>query len=642
MLQVLIEMGPWSADRVAFSMYQRIEKQKIKTPHERHYILLCLVNTALLEVHAICEQNFRKFKNNHKECVEKHSSPKVLRLLEVLRLFKPDDTSSKNDTIKRISSELDQMDFQKLSRILETKCHSVEQAVEKQQLESRSIVENLDSIIKPEFQAKLNAENAQQNIGESENKTLNNKLKKTEDIKTTSSNTHGHHHSGTHHNRPKRRPFRRHNRDHNDGADTLCSIIFCNTNYTARVLFELLAEMSRHDPDLKFIKCQFTTDRVADPITEPKEAESEHRRQEEVLKRFRMHDCNVLIGTSVLEEGIDVPKCNLVVRWDPPTTYRSYVQCKGRARAVPAYHVVLVASETDILKTTNEQLSDKSHRLLCTLSEDQDKCLTDSEKSDKEEDGEENKINGISTKQKFVYGSSKGTIKILNPEVITNKHPSKQTTKGSDIVLKEIEDVPLAIKDANEIVETNVEENNKVAELNSSREKESTSNCGNDSIGAMSSSDDNDLENSVIKSNDDYKVYDLNSIAEKDQTSRKTANNKKINATEEIMERSCENYKVFDLNKIMDEVSNIKETNVVENEDHGNETSPKKDSDLKNDTVTEKEAKYFQCLLEDKVVEPEEKVLSNEEESIKFCKMIKTTDDIVKQMAEYREIEKVI
>ncbi|XP_061400920.1 endoribonuclease Dcr-1 [Musca vetustissima] len=531
MLQVLMEMGPWSADRVAFNMYQRIEKQKIKTPHERHYILLCLVNTALLEVHAICEQNFRKFKTNHKECVEKHSSPKVLRLLEVLRLFKPDDTSSKNDTIKRISSELDQMDFQKLSRILETKCHSVEQAVEKQQLESRSIVENLDSIIKPEFQAKLNAENAQLNNGvggDCDNKPPNTNTKKTEDNIKTSNSTNHRHHSSSHHNRPKRRPFRRHNRDHNDGSDTLCSIIFCNTNYTARVLFELLAEMSRHDPDLKFIKCQFTTDRVADPITEPKEAESEHRRQEEVLKRFRMHDCNVLIGTSVLEEGIDVPKCNLVVRWDPPTTYRSYVQCKGRARAVPAYHVVLVASdttnETHRLEAKNEQLSDKSHKLLCALSEDQDNCLTDSEKSDKEEDdGDVKQINGISTKQKFVYGSSKGTIKILNPEVITNKHPSKQTTKGSDIVLKEIEEVTLTIKDANSEEETKKE------------------------------------------------VLNSKTSQEKDQ-----------------------------------------------------------------------KKKYFQCLLQNTAVEDNSKAKSDETESAKFQNMKKTTDDIVKQMAEYREIEKML
>ncbi|TMW45210.1 hypothetical protein DOY81_009700 [Sarcophaga bullata] len=154
MLQVLLEMGPWSADRVAFNMYQRIEKQKIKTPHERHYILLCLVNTALLEVHAICEQNFRKIKNN-KDCVEAYSSPKVLRLLEVLRLFKSEDNTGKNDSMKRIGMELDAMDFQKLTRVLENKCHSVDQAVEKQQLESRSIVENLDSIVKPGFQTKL-------------------------------------------------------------------------------------------------------------------------------------------------------------------------------------------------------------------------------------------------------------------------------------------------------------------------------------------------------------------------------------------------------------------------------------------------------------------------------------------------------
>ena len=35
----------------------------------------------------------------------------------------------------------------------------------------------------------------------------------------------------------------------------------------------------------------------------------------------------------MVEEGLDVPKCNLVVRYDFPLTFQSYVQSKGRARA---------------------------------------------------------------------------------------------------------------------------------------------------------------------------------------------------------------------------------------------------------------------------------------------------------------------
>lgn len=76
-----------------------------------------------------------------------------------------------------------------------------------------------------------------------------------------------------------------------------------------------------------------------------KEAESEDRKQEDVMKRFRSRDCNILVATSVMEDGIDVPACHLVVRYDLPTTYRAYVHSKARARARKAHYVLLVEEE---------------------------------------------------------------------------------------------------------------------------------------------------------------------------------------------------------------------------------------------------------------------------------------------------------
>lgn len=55
-----------------------------------------------------------------------------------------------------------------------------------------------------------------------------------------------------------------------------------------------------------------------------------------------MRDCNLLIGTSFLEEGIDLPKCNLVIRFDVPKDYRSYVHTKERARAADSLYCLLV------------------------------------------------------------------------------------------------------------------------------------------------------------------------------------------------------------------------------------------------------------------------------------------------------------
>lgn len=101
------------------------------------------------------------------------------------------------------------------------------------------------------------------------------------------------------------------------------------------------------DNDFWWVSALFSVEKIADPVGESREAEHEHKTQEEVLRKFRCHECNILIATSVLEQGCDLPKCNLVVRFDLPRTFHSYIRCKARARAAEAYYV-LFANESAI------------------------------------------------------------------------------------------------------------------------------------------------------------------------------------------------------------------------------------------------------------------------------------------------------
>ncbi|XP_077284544.1 endoribonuclease Dcr-1 [Arctopsyche grandis] len=128
----------------------------------------------------------------------------------------------------------------------------------------------------------------------------------------------------------------------NNDPDALCGLIFVNEPLIAKILSTIINEFCRSDDDLRFVCAQYTVDKVADPLTDPKEAETEHKLQEEVLKRFRIHECNLLVGTSILEEGMDLPKCNLVIRWDPPNGYRSHARCRARARAPRSLYALLV------------------------------------------------------------------------------------------------------------------------------------------------------------------------------------------------------------------------------------------------------------------------------------------------------------
>ena len=54
--------------------------------------------------------------------------------------------------------------------------------------------------------------------------------------------------------------------------------------------------------------------------------------QEETLERFRSGLINLMFATSVADEGLDIPQCNLCIRFDLCKTTIQYMQSRGRAR----------------------------------------------------------------------------------------------------------------------------------------------------------------------------------------------------------------------------------------------------------------------------------------------------------------------
>lgn len=108
--------------------------------------------------------------------------------------------------------------------------------------------------------------------------------------------------------------------------------------------------------------------------------------------RFRNGVSNCIVATDVVDEGIDIPTCTLVIRYDLPLDYRGYVQSKGRARHSSSHYKVLVPNDDDaflqrykdyketesILKAVNNPKYDKSpHRAMFIWRIKKKKSFTD-------------------------------------------------------------------------------------------------------------------------------------------------------------------------------------------------------------------------------------------------------------------------
>lgn len=125
--------------------------------------------------------------------------------------------------------------------------------------------------------------------------------------------------------------------------DTLCGIVFVQQRFTSKALYYILKDLAEHDSEFSFIRCDFMFGYNAGSADrDTRETFYAAKMNKKIVNSFRNEEINLLIASNVVEEGIDIPKCTLVIKFDRPLDYRSYIQSKGRARHNTGKYIMMV------------------------------------------------------------------------------------------------------------------------------------------------------------------------------------------------------------------------------------------------------------------------------------------------------------
>ncbi|KAF9086214.1 Dicer-like protein 1 [Mortierella sp. AD031] len=137
-----------------------------------------------------------------------------------------------------------------------------------------------------------------------------------------------------------------------------CGILFVERRPTAHVMKEFLEECKRFGPEfgLDFIQAAVLTGHgTKGDVTQQ---HMDLKEQRKILEGFRKGQFNLLVATDVAEEGLDIDRCRLVIRFDVKNTVISHIQSRGRARDPNSEYIIMLQEGDGYLTKIKEAEAD--------------------------------------------------------------------------------------------------------------------------------------------------------------------------------------------------------------------------------------------------------------------------------------------
>ncbi|KAI9835015.1 MAG: Dicer-like protein 2 [Sclerophora amabilis] len=146
-------------------------------------------------------------------------------------------------------------------------------------------------------------------------------------------------------------------------SSDFAGLVFVQQRAEVAVLVHLL---SIHPRTKDFFRCgsfvgtSASSNRKATSVTELLDP----RDQVLTLDELRSGEKNLIITTSVLEEGIDVSACHMVICFQKPPNLKSFIQRRGRARKKHSKYIIMVGEEEGLASGDDwEELEEEMKRM---------------------------------------------------------------------------------------------------------------------------------------------------------------------------------------------------------------------------------------------------------------------------------------